>query len=370
MSNGAPPGLHPIIHRLNRHRIASVAGAVSLGLVVGVLWWLATVEGGPYPAVEPISIRIELPERVTSEAVGDGDLSARSEGAMDEPEPAMERAAHDAATSVEPPRRVAEEVLRSESQSATMPMPRSSREPASAVIVEAERPAPTSTATAPVPPVPPVPPSTSFPVDDFLAQLLPGNMAFRRPPAMLRGETKIVSLVVSQTLSIPELKETIQAKGDVVGGHTIKIAPMMQAHLTGGAFEITLITAEVQPISRTETTEWKWEIRPKEFGKLRLHLAVNALVMVGDTERSRTLRTFEETVDVNVSWTQSALAFLAEHVEWLVQGLGALVLVPLFGWLIKRWRKRATGTTARGNHASAARVIPRRGGSNNRGRVS
>jgi hypothetical protein len=180
-----------------------------------------------------------------------------------------------------------------------------------------------------------------FPLDAYLAQLAPGNMAFRRPPSMLRGETKLVTLLVSQTSSLPELKEQIQAKGDVVEGHVIKIAPLMQAHLTGGSFEITPITQEAQPISQTENTEWKWEIKPKEFGKLQLHLAVSALVKLGDTERIRTLRTFEETVAVNVSWTESAVSFIGDHVEWLVDGLGALVLIPLCGWVVKRWKRYA-----------------------------
>ncbi len=152
---------------------------------------------------------------------------------------------------------------------------------------------------------------------------------------MVRGETKTVNLVISQTVSIPELMESVQAKGDVVEGHAIRIAPMMQAHLAGGAFEITPITAEEQPISGTETTEWKWEIKPKQFGKLPLHLAVNAMVTLDGREVTRTLRTFDETVVVNVSWTQSALAFVDEHIEWVLTG----VLVPLVGWLVARWRK-------------------------------
>jgi hypothetical protein len=165
-------------------------------------------------------------------------------------------------------------------------------------------------------------------------------MAFHRPNSMLRGETRIVTLLVSQALSVPVLKEQIHAKGDVVEGNRVRSAPMMQAHLTGGAFDIAAVTAETQPISATETTEWKWEIKPKEFGKLPLNLAVNAVLKLDGDERTRTLRTFEETVEVTVSWSQSALAFLDAHVEWIVEGLLTAVFIPIAGWLWKHWRKR------------------------------
>ncbi len=181
-------------------------------------------------------------------------------------------------------------------------------------------------------------PPASYPVDGILDRLAQGNMAFRRPPSMIRGESKVVDLLVSQTAGLEELTRQLraQAKGDVVEGHALRIAPTMQAHLTGAAFDITPITPEEQPISATESTEWKWEIRPRDFGHLPLHLAVNALVTLDGQQRTRTLRTFDETVTVNVSWTESVLAFVNEHVEWLLTG----VLVPVIAWLVARWHRR------------------------------
>jgi hypothetical protein len=66
-----------------------------------------------------------------------------------------------------------------------------------------------------------------------------------------------------------------------------------------------------------------------------LHLAINVLVTLDGQQVARTLKTFDETVVVNVSWTQSAVAFLAEHVEWVLTG----VLVPVVGWFLARWGK-------------------------------
>jgi hypothetical protein len=146
------------------------------------------------------------------------------------------------------------------------------------------------------------------------------------------GETKQVNLVLSKTKSIAELEQTLKESG-IVRGHTIKVTDIMEAHLSGNEFEILLVTPEVQAISGRETTEWKWDIKPKDFGRLPLHLSVNAKILLDGQERTRTIRTFDETVYVQVSWPRSAIIFVRNNWQWL----WTFVVIPIGVWI---WRGR------------------------------
>jgi hypothetical protein len=145
------------------------------------------------------------------------------------------------------------------------------------------------------------------------------------------GETKQASLVLSETKSIAELERTLQETG-IVRGHTIKVADIMEAHLSGNDFKILLVTPEVQAISGRETTVWKWEIEPKSFGRLPLHLSVNAKIMLDGQERTRVIRTFDETVYVEVAWPQSVLIFARNHWQWIC----TFLLLPVIGFVVNR----------------------------------
>ena len=110
----------------------------------------------------------------------------------------------------------------------------------------------------------------------------------------------------------------------------VKIAPRMEAVLSGQNFQITAITPATQAVSRTETTEWRWEVSPKAPGEQRLHLVLN--VELNGT--SRTLRTFDETIEVTVTFSQQVSGFVGENWKWL----WTASIVPIAAWL---WKRRA-----------------------------
>jgi hypothetical protein len=170
--------------------------------------------------------------------------------------------------------------------------------------------------------------------DVLFNSLDPGQIAFGAPSRMGYGETKQANLLLSKIKSIPELEQTLQETG-IVRGHTIKVADIMEAHLTGNDFDILPVTPEVQPISGRETTEWKWDIKPKDFGSLPLHLSVNAKIMLDGQERTRPIRTFDETVYVQVAWSRSIPIFIRNNWQWLWTTL----IVPIAGWVWHRRRK-------------------------------
>jgi prepilin-type N-terminal cleavage/methylation domain-containing protein len=173
-------------------------------------------------------------------------------------------------------------------------------------------------------------------LDAIFSKLDPGQIAFGAPSRMGYGETKQANLVLSETKSIVELEKTLQETG-IVRGHTIKVADIMEAHLSGNDFEILPVTPEVQAISGRETTVWKWDIKPKNFGRLPLHLSVNAKIMLDGQERARAIRTFDETVYVEVAWPRSVLIFARNNWQYICSAL----LIPVVGWLVNRiWKSK------------------------------
>jgi hypothetical protein len=169
-------------------------------------------------------------------------------------------------------------------------------------------------------------------IDRYLEQLDLGNLAFNAPERMLMGETTEMRLLLSPTLAIDELQQKLADLPGVLQGEAIRVAPRMEAVLSGQNFRITAITPALQAVSRGEPTEWRWEVSPTTPGDHRLHLALNARV----TDTARTLRTFDRTIQVNVTAGQRLSSFVGNNWKWL----WTTALVPLAGWLWQRRRRK------------------------------
>lgn len=106
----------------------------------------------------------------------------------------------------------------------------------------------------------------------------------------------------------------------------------MEAHLTGLGFQVTAVTPELQAISQSEVTSWKWDVQATEPGHHRLHLTVTAIFDIGGSPTPRTIRTFDRTIEVKVTFSRRVVDFGRANWEWL----WAALVVPLGGWFIKR----------------------------------
>ena len=177
-------------------------------------------------------------------------------------------------------------------------------------------------------PTPPSPGELIDRIDTFLDQLPEGSIAFNAPQTMLAGDTLEMRLVLSPQISAEALQQRLEGLPGVVQGATVRIAPVMEAVLTGQNFAISAITPTRQAVARIEPTEWRWQVTATTAGEHSLHLVLN--VQVEGT--SRTLRTFDRTIQVDVTLGRQISAFATDNWQWL----WTTALVPLAGWAWKR----------------------------------
>ena len=165
------------------------------------------------------------------------------------------------------------------------------------------------------------------------------NIAFNSPSTIKLDETAQLQLLLSLQKSIEELSRAIVEAGAREGAK-VKVSNRMEARLSGPTFQITAITTEEQAIGSVDTIEWKWEIKPTVAGRHNLHLTLTALINVDGAATRSSVRTFNRTIEVEVTARQRALEFVEKNWQWL----WAAILLPIAGWLWKR-RKDQRGTT-------------------------
>jgi len=184
-------------------------------------------------------------------------------------------------------------------------------------------------------PGPAAPESTAFEaVDRILAEMEWGNIAFNVPTSLNLQDTATIQLILSLRKPIDELKQIIEAQGEREGAQ-IRVYNDMEARLSGPDFQITAVTPEKQGISGSEVTKWEWAVKPTKTGRHDLHLTLSAVFTVEGISTSRVIRTFDKTIEVNVTLHQKTTNFLEKNWQWL----WTVILIPVAGWL---WRRRKT----------------------------
>ena len=164
-------------------------------------------------------------------------------------------------------------------------------------------------------------------VDATIGQLRRANIAFNVPDALHVGGSALIQLRLSPHDSIPSLIGRLDAPGRREGA-TIRFSKKMEAHLTGIGFRILAVTNETQLVSESQGAYWEWEIEPVDTGDLRLHLTLTAHVPGGD----KTIRTFDRTLVVRVTFLHRLSSFVGDNWTWL----WTAILVPVAGFFIRR----------------------------------
>jgi hypothetical protein len=190
-------------------------------------------------------------------------------------------------------------------------------------------------------------------IDDLLEDLDLVNVAFNAPRTMHLNDPVVIQLLLSGGQTIEQLQEELTALGEQEG-EQIRASDAMEAQLTGAGFDIAPVTPAVQLVSKEAVTEWKWEVEPTKTGERRLHLTLSALIDLDGRDRTYTVRTFERTLDVNVTFGERLETFVSDNWQWLWTAL----LIPIVG-LGLRWRQqRKVPPTDSTPPGSAARPSP------------
>lgn len=189
-------------------------------------------------------------------------------------------------------------------------------------------------------PAAPAPPGSEL--DAILARLDRGTLVFNTPPRMRVSSTREIQAVLQAHADVERLRGLITAAGRIEG-FDIRVANVMQAELRGVAFHISPDGPQEQPTSRSEPTQWTWQVKAKESGAQILTLSLFAKVRVDEQERSRLLKTFTREIEVEVagSWAEEIAEALQPWQE-IAAALTAIggALWGAYVWWRKHMRRR------------------------------
>jgi hypothetical protein len=124
----------------------------------------------------------------------------------------------------------------------------------------------------------------------------------------------------------------------------VRVSRRVEALLTASKsdFEITPVSAVEQVLGTDDDVSWRWEVKALDGGTKYLHLTLNSIVTVEGATTRKTVRSFDEQIEVKVSWPSRAEAFVAKNWQWL----WATLLVPFAGWAWRRLRRETAGSQA------------------------
>jgi hypothetical protein len=163
-------------------------------------------------------------------------------------------------------------------------------------------------------------------IDRALEALPVASAAFNAPAELPLGDSAEIQLLLSLGKPVSELQAELTEIGEREGAQ-VRVAPLMEARLTGSGFRIEALTPERQPVGRRTDTEWRWEVEGTDGGSQRLHLSLAALIIVEGERTPRAVRTFDREIEVQVTLRQRITGFIGDNWQWL----WAALVVPLLG---------------------------------------
>lgn len=181
---------------------------------------------------------------------------------------------------------------------------------------------------------PNLPPTSTQVIDKIVKELEWGNIVFNAPTSMRFKEKETIELLLSHSVSIQEIRTQLE-KAHKIEFASIKISNRMEARLSGTGFQVEALFPEVQIVSSKGVIQWKWYVTPTEHGLQHLHLTLSAILTVSNRDAPFVIRTFDRTIDVEISLAQRASSFFSKNWKWL----WVAILVPVVGYLWRRYYK-------------------------------
>ena len=178
--------------------------------------------------------------------------------------------------------------------------------------------------SAPIPAAPPPP--------TIEEQLYSVPIAYETPVSAAFNQAFTVTLAINAQ----EGAET--ATGGLSGSSStnieeamVQVTDQVKVNLFGDAFAITTQSPEIQKLSKSTESRWRWDVTPTKTGPQELTFEIFA---IHPDKASELVRTFDDTVTVEVSRIGQAM-FLAQQYNPIIvifAGIGSL-LAGLFGVL-------------------------------------
>jgi hypothetical protein len=157
-------------------------------------------------------------------------------------------------------------------------------------------------------------------VDKILKPLKEAEIIFDPPKTVEFGESSTAELLVNPQESV-------------------NIANRIAARLSGSGFTIEPLTEEIQPVTETGQTVWRWEITPNMPGSHTLHVALSAVIYIADDPTALTFPIgngqYDKTIKVSASWIDRVFSFIGNNWQWL----WTMILIPTIGWAIHNRNK-------------------------------
>lgn len=188
------------------------------------------------------------------------------------------------------------------------------------------------------PPAPP--PSNDELIEQSLAKLKHGNLAYNTPQKMKTGETaRVTARIASGEISLQTLEAGLPSSpGSATATASTPISTRMKMTLKSADFDITPLSSDEQIVGGDTPTEWEWDVIPKHSGTLSLHLA--AVVELGHLSRDFT--SVDREIPVQVDAVAAVTQFMKANTVWLLTSLGAAI-ATLWAWWKRRRKPKTPG---------------------------
>lgn len=168
----------------------------------------------------------------------------------------------------------------------------------------------------------------------FLETLKTVPIAHETPQSAGYKQSFDVVLAIDAT-GDDDATDALPGRGNIVAGEA-QVSDRVEARLSGAAFEIESSSPGIQTLSPVTENTWRWSVSALSPGEHDLVFEIFAI----DQDAATPLRTYRDTVTVEVTGISRAIAFAdqANPVFVLLGGLGSAV-AGLFG-VIQFFRRR------------------------------
>lgn len=180
-------------------------------------------------------------------------------------------------------------------------------------------------------------PQRTIGVDDILSQLRSATLALTAPKTSNISDDVKIKLLVSLEKAQEELIAELEAtEGSQVVSGDVQISKTMSATISAPDFDISTVTPTRQAITSIGSTEWLWTLRPKAPGGHHVSITLVAHVMVDNERVEKHIKTFEETLTIEITNKQRFINFIEAYWQWLLSTL--LIPIALGAW--KLWKSK------------------------------